>query len=181
MDSTTLYIIVFVMLLGAFVLGLYVGSRYVNILAPRAALGKDSGEQLAGVPPTKTQNPAANDDGYNLDLQDHQPGVHIRATLARERAGTLPKERQPVRADSKLDFARMGRGNSAKPDDLVQIEGIGPYFAKKLNEIGIYNFKQLAAMNDYDIQVIALRIGFFFNRIKREDWQGQAQKLLKKK
>lgn len=36
-------------------------------------------------------------------------------------------------------------GVAAQPDKLQQIKGIGPVFAQRLNEAGIYTFAQLAA------------------------------------
>lgn len=66
-------------------------------------------------------------------------------------------------------------------DDLRQIKGIGPAIAKTLHELGIFRFEQIAAMSDYDIDRVAERLKGFRSRIYREDWLGQARRLLDQK
>ena len=63
-------------------------------------------------------------------------------------------------------------------DDLKMIKGVGPAIEKTLNEMGIFNFQQIAEMNDYDIDRVARRLKGFHSRIHREDWIGQARMLL---
>ncbi len=63
-------------------------------------------------------------------------------------------------------------------DNLKKIRGVGPAIEKTLNEMGIFSFRQVAEMNDYDIDRIARRLKGFHSRIQREDWVGQAQTLL---
>ena len=62
-------------------------------------------------------------------------------------------------------------------DDLKMIKGVGPAIEKTLNEMGIRNFEQIAAMSEYDIDRIARRLKGFRTRIYREDWMGQARDL----
>ena len=62
-------------------------------------------------------------------------------------------------------------------DDLKMIKGVGPAIEKTLNEMGIRNFGQIAAMSEYDIDRIAHRLKGFRTRIYREDWIGQARDL----
>lgn len=50
---------------------------------------------------------------------------------------------------------------SVKPDDLTLINGIGPTFARRLNEAGINTFAKLAATKPEEVKVIA----------KVADWQ----------
>jgi predicted flap endonuclease-1-like 5' DNA nuclease len=66
-------------------------------------------------------------------------------------------------------------------DNLMDIKGIGPAIAKTLNEMGIFNFEQIADMNEYDIDRVAQRLKGFRSRIYREDWLGQARLLLDQK
>ena len=63
-------------------------------------------------------------------------------------------------------------------DDLKMIKGVGPAIEKTLNEMGIFNFQQIADMNEYDIDRVARRLKGFHSRIHREDWIGQARMLL---
>lgn len=64
-------------------------------------------------------------------------------------------------------------------DDLTAIAGIGPVLQQKLNEQGIYNLAQIAALSDADIERLEENLVRFAGRIKREDWVGQAQRLSK--
>jgi predicted flap endonuclease-1-like 5' DNA nuclease/predicted nucleic acid-binding Zn-ribbon protein len=73
-----------------------------------------------------------------------------------------------------LDFKRIGKANSKNPDDLERIKGIGPFTARKLNALGIQNYRQLAALTDEDIIIVNDAIEFMQGRILRDDWRGQA-------
>ena len=63
-------------------------------------------------------------------------------------------------------------------DDLQMIKGVGPAIEKTLNELGIFRFRQIADMSEYDIDRVARRLKGFHSRIHREDWIGQARVLL---
>ncbi len=63
-------------------------------------------------------------------------------------------------------------------DDLTKIEGIGPFIEKKLNEVGIISFRQLAAMDQSEIDRVTAAIQFFPGRIERDNWVGQASELV---
>lgn len=63
------------------------------------------------------------------------------------------------------------------PDKLQAIKGVGPAIEKTLNEMGIFRFRQIADMSEYDIDRIAKRLKGFRSRIYREDWIGQAREL----
>lgn len=62
-------------------------------------------------------------------------------------------------------------------DDLSRIEGVGPFIEKKLNDIGIYKFEQIAAWTDQDITRITQQLNYFEGRIAKDNWVGQAQAL----
>ncbi len=62
-------------------------------------------------------------------------------------------------------------------DDLTLIRGIGPFIERKLNELGIFTYEQLAALDDELIEQLTVAIEFFPGRIKRDDWVGQARRL----
>ena len=65
-------------------------------------------------------------------------------------------------------------------DDLKEINGVGPKIEKILNELGVTTFSQLSkidvkAITDAEDGAIDLA-----GRIQREDWVGQARKLMRK-
>ena len=62
-------------------------------------------------------------------------------------------------------------------DDLKKIDGVGPVIEKKLNELGIYHFKQIAELSKEQAGAIDEAIAFK-GRIERDDWLGQAKKLM---
>ena len=68
-------------------------------------------------------------------------------------------------------------GSGDEKDDLKQIKGVGPAIEKTLNDLGIFRFKQIAEMSEYDIDRVAQQLKGFRSRIYRGDWLGQARDL----
>lgn len=69
-------------------------------------------------------------------------------------------------------------GSADGRDDLKLIKGVGPAIEKTLNELGIFSFRQIADLSEYDIDRVARKLKGFHSRIYREDWIGQARGLL---
>jgi len=63
-------------------------------------------------------------------------------------------------------------------DELQEVVGIGPKLESELNELGIYQFEQLVALSDSDINWLEERMPGTRVRIDRDDWIGQAKKLV---
>ena len=61
-------------------------------------------------------------------------------------------------------------------DDLTVIKGIGPKFAKTLNEHGITSYKQLAELTKGEVEALEEKLGFS-GRFEREGWIEQAREL----
>lgn len=64
-------------------------------------------------------------------------------------------------------------------DDLTKIEGLGSFTEKKLNEIGIYTYGQIAGWSDDMVEYVSQEIGFIPGRIQKDNWVEQAEKLNK--
>lgn len=64
----------------------------------------------------------------------------------------------------------------APPDDLCLIRGIGPKIEELLHELGITRFAQIAAWSDTDIDRVASHLGAFRDRVRRDDWVGNARR-----
>ncbi|MEO0496568.1 MAG: hypothetical protein AAF141_04260 [Pseudomonadota bacterium] len=62
------------------------------------------------------------------------------------------------------------------PDALTQIDGVGNAIEKRLNELGIYHFDQIAKWTPENCVWIGIEIGFP-GRAERENWVGEAAKL----
>ncbi len=65
---------------------------------------------------------------------------------------------------------------AGEPDDLTKIKGVGPVIVKKLHDLGIITFDQIANLTPEQIAEVDKRLNFK-GRIEREDWIGQAKKL----
>lgn len=79
-----------------------------------------------------------------------------------------------MRRDEKLGLVYSEAPDNA--NDLTKISGVGPVLAQKLNDFGVYRFEQVANWNDDVIEEFSSRLSFK-DRVKREDWVGQAKKL----
>lgn len=66
-------------------------------------------------------------------------------------------------------------------DDLTLIRGIGPYIQKKLYEMDISTYKQIALLTDEEIEDIGKTINYFPSRIVRDNWKASARQLHEKK
>jgi len=74
--------------------------------------------------------------------------------------------------------SKIPTATAANKDDLQVINGIGPAIEKKLNEIGIYTFAQIAKFDAGVVDTVTDAIQFFPGRIERDDWVKQAKKLV---
>ncbi|MEM9284183.1 MAG: 50S ribosomal protein L21, partial [Verrucomicrobiota bacterium] len=68
----------------------------------------------------------------------------------------------------------------AEEDDLTRIKGVAGVLKGKLNDFGVYRFKQIALWNDAVIEEFAERLSFK-DRIQRDDWRTQAKELHEEK
>ena len=62
------------------------------------------------------------------------------------------------------------------PDDLTKISGVGPVLEKKLNDLGIFHYWQVAGFTAEDVANVDAVLNFK-GRIEREDWIAQAKAL----
>ncbi|TDH39095.1 NADH-quinone oxidoreductase subunit E [Pseudohoeflea suaedae] len=66
----------------------------------------------------------------------------------------------------------------ASPDDLKLISGVGPALERKLNDLGIYTYKQVASWKKAEREWVDGYLSFK-GRIDRDDWVRQAKALAK--
>jgi len=106
------------------------------------------------------------------------------AVIRKPAADTADKTEQtpqatkaPVKPASKAT-ATPAPKTPEKQDDLTAIDGIGPVMAKKLKEGGITSYAQLADLSDADIERLDKDVIRSAGRIRRDDWVGQAKKLV---
>lgn len=62
---------------------------------------------------------------------------------------------------------------AAGADDLTRIKGVGPVIVKKLNDLGVTSFAQIAAWTPEDVAAMDEKLNFK-GRIDRDEWLTQA-------
>lgn len=82
---------------------------------------------------------------------------------------------EPSAVEVEEKFARLDAPRGAV-DDLKKISGVGPVLEQKLNDLGIYHYWQIAALQPEDIKAIDEELNFK-GRIERDDWITQARTL----
>lgn len=128
------------------------------------------------------------DDSSTIAFVDEEPGdndeeieiedvVPVNTDRPEEMAFANPEERSAIARQSiRAAFGnRITIASADEKDDLKKINGVGPFIEQKLNDIGIFTFKQISQFDDELIQQVTDAIQFFPGRIKRDDWVGQAK------
>lgn len=64
----------------------------------------------------------------------------------------------------------------ASQDKLTAIKGIGPVLEKKLHDLGVTRFSQIAGWGEEDMERVSEHLSFK-GRIQREEWIKQAKDL----
>ena len=75
----------------------------------------------------------------------------------------------------------IGTAAKADADDLKEINGIGPAYEKRLNEVGIYTYEQISKLKAADRDELSALDGITREKIESEEWVKQAKALLKNK
>lgn len=76
------------------------------------------------------------------------------------------------------DNLAWGNAEAGAPaDDLTRIKGIGPKYARKLNELGVTKISQVAAWKDEDIARFAAQLKAAPGRIRKAGWVESAKQL----
>lgn len=83
-----------------------------------------------------------------------------------------------VRQAREYVHAAISPALPSQKDDLQQIQGIGPFIEKQLNDLGIYTYAQIAGLDEPLIEQLTAAIQFFPGRIAKDNWVGQAALLL---
>ena len=75
----------------------------------------------------------------------------------------------------------IGTATKAEADDLKEINGIGPAYEQRLNDVGIYTYEQISKLKAADRDELAGIDGITRDKIESEEWVKQAKALLKDK
>jgi predicted flap endonuclease-1-like 5' DNA nuclease len=96
-------------------------------------------------------------------------------------------ELEPLAAENEslkrrlLELEARPAQHAEADDDLQQIRGIGPAYARSLKALGIRSFAQIAAWTDEDITAMAQALKTRPDRIRRDGWIDRAKELLQAK
>lgn len=175
LDKSTAWLEIFVLMLGAFLIGYFFASSYF-----RRKYKNELEDCIA-----ENQRLKFEESDIVLD-EDHETG--IRAVKTRDRTGKpIEKEEEieeklPVKPAKKPEFTlkNMGKADPAQSDDLTKIKGIGPFIEEKLNSLGIFTFEQISRMDERDMDALNNKIEYLPNQIQDEEWVQQAEQLLGK-
>ena len=75
----------------------------------------------------------------------------------------------------------VGTATKSDADDLKEINGIGPVFETRLNEVGIYTYEQISKLKAADRDELSALEGITREKIESDEWVKQAKELLKNK
>ena len=85
-----------------------------------------------------------------------------------KKAAPAPKAEKPA--------AKKAAPAAAGNDDLTKLKGVGPAYAKKLNEAGITSFAQIAALDAAGVAELEEKLNAA-GRVERDGWIEQAKEL----
>ncbi len=113
-----------------------------------------------------------------LVLADTLPALTELLLPALPELDSQPELKLEPQLDSKLD-PKLGfiyKTRPEKTDDLTALEGISLVLEKRLQDIGIYSYEQIAAWDKDHVKEFSTRLAFK-DRIQRERWVEQAREL----
>ena len=107
---------------------------------------------------------------------EESPAVSIPTAAAKPDEDELSESDRNERMELLTNL--IGTASADQKDDLKKISGIGPVYEGKLNDLGIYTFEQVSKLTPEGIRAIEELTKYFPGKIEREDWMGQAKKLM---
>jgi len=138
-------------------------------------------ETVTKAPVPSTGNGQAGEAEVALEAEDKKP----KAEPEKKKAAEPKKAKAETSAKTdKTDETPSGFTPLKKPDgeadDLKEISGVGPVLEKKMNEYGIYHYKQIADLKKADVAKIDEDLALK-GRIEKDDWLKQVKELMKAK
>ena len=122
--------------------------------------------------PANDQSPPSPDEAA-AHAHAEVEAADIQAALATLPADATPEQKADAVGDRPPALEAPREGG---PDDLQRINGVGPVNEKRLHELGVYHFDQVAAWKRREIRWVGTYLSFP-GRIDREQWVLQAAAL----
>ncbi len=89
-----------------------------------------------------------------------------------EELESLLEEQDRARAEGKPTWLLTAA--QGDPDDLKLIKGVGPVLERRLHDLGVFHYRQLALLTAAETEWIAPRLRVTTEKIVREQWATQA-------
>ncbi len=89
-----------------------------------------------------------------------------------EELESLVEEQDRARAEGKPTWLLSAA--QGDPDDLKLIKGVGPVLERRLHDLGVFHYRQLALLTAAETEWIAPRLRVTTEKIVREQWAAQA-------
>eukprot|EP00933_Yihiella_yeosuensis_P004952 TRINITY_DN109369_c0_g1_i1.p1 TRINITY_DN109369_c0_g1~~TRINITY_DN109369_c0_g1_i1.p1 ORF type:complete len:211 (+),score=48.54 TRINITY_DN109369_c0_g1_i1:142-774(+) len=107
-----------------------------------------------------------------------KPGTKSKLSAKSTKKAEAPAEKAPSKAAAKKEAPKAApKAAPAGNDDLTQLTGVGPAFAKKLNDAGVTSFAQVAAWDAAEIERLESEISGLKTKAEKGDWVAEAKKL----
>jgi NADH-quinone oxidoreductase subunit E len=134
--------------------------------------GADGHGAPVALAPANGQSPPSRDEAA-AHAHAEAEAAHIETALAALPADATPVQKADAVGDRPLALQAPREGG---PHDLQRIKGVGPVNEKRLHELGVFHFDQIAAWGRSEIRWIGTYLSFP-GRIDREQWVVQAANL----
>ncbi len=149
-------------------------SLFCDLMARAAIEGISDSQVSAGVDIGESEEPMVEEALNGEAAAEEAPAEEV-AEAAAAPAAEAPAEEAPAAEAAKFKGLDAPDGEA---DDLKQISGVGPVLEEKLNAMGIYHYRQIAAFTAEDIAAVDDELNFK-GRIERDGWLEQAAQLAK--
>ena len=144
--------------------------------APKKPATKKTAAKAKAAPATKTKTAATKKPAAKKTAAKSTATSKTKTAAAKKPATKKPAAaKKPAAKKAPTKFYKSA---PAKVDDLKLISGVGPKLEQTLNEIGIYQYDQVAVWKKADIKKVDDQLKFK-GRIERDDWMKQAKILAK--
>lgn len=145
-------------------------------IAPEAPV-LDS-QETASSQPSDTDDQTSEDTASGEPEEEPLPEIE---TASAEQAGEQFKA-EIESGNARLDenFGVVFTAAPDKADDLKKIKGVGKVLEGKLNEHGVYTYRQIAFWTDSAVKEFSKMLTSFKDRIYRDNWIAQAKTLHEK-
>ena len=162
------------LLLVAYFAGCVLGSLIYFLLRRKPRPRTDQAVSIADAPLPSVPAPAPVMTEYASDYHDLQ----LEDETAEAKLAALPRNATNMQKADAVGTRPIALETApASPDDLKKISGIGKVNERKLNDLGIYRFEQIAGWGVSETQWVNTYLSFP-GRIERENWVEQAVRLV---